>query len=530
MQTMMKLGVAVVTSALSLLGCTARTPGNIDDMIYSQRILAPEPGMEEGRVYALQYCQSCHLFVEPEMLPRFIWEDFVIPQMGSFLGMQHAGYRYSNAQELGRSDEEAAIIRKANVYPDSALVPKEHWDKLVDYLVSNAPSRRLPDVDKPDIQVGLDQLKAVRWPYHEVATTTLVKIDEERRQLFVGDSRRQSLTILSSTGEIKQVIECQVTPVSVRRAGNELWITGIGRMYPSDLPRGDLQVYIEADGRYQFASRKLSNLQRPAYTTYADLNRDGVEDIVMSEFGNQVGQLTWYEGSGNEFEAHVLYAEPGSMATHLYDFNDDGWLDIAAVFGQNREGVHIFYNLGNGEFRRSYALQVPPTYGTAYFNMYDFNGDGHLDILAMHGDNGDYVPVLKNYHGLRIYLNNGKNYFEERYFFPMNGAFKALAEDFDEDGDLDIVAIAAFADFGRRPEEGFVYLENQGDFQFDAYSIPEVGEGRWLTMDVGDLDGDGDKDVVLGSYVEFDTVLPPGVKAKWDSLQLPVLYLENQLR
>jgi|TARA_Y100000310_G_scaffold252246_1_gene258934 hypothetical protein len=530
MQTMMKVSVGVVTCVLSLLECTAATPADLDHMIYAQRILSPAPGMEEGRVYALQYCQRCHLFVEPEALPRFIWEDFVIPQMGGFLGMHHAGYRYSGSVELGRSEEEALIIREANVYPDTAMVPKEHWDKLVDYFVSNAPSSRLPEADRPDIQVGLDQLKAVQWPFREVATTTLVKIDEDKRELLVGDARRQSLTIFSPKGEIKHAIECQAIPVWVRRTGNELWITGIGRMFPSDLARGDLQVYVETNGRYEFASRKLSGLRRPSYTTYADLNMDGVEDIIMSEFGNQVGQLTWYEGSGNEFEPHVLHAEPGSMTTHLYDFNEDGRQDVAAVFGQNREGVHIFYNLGDGNFRRSYALQAPPNYGSAYFNMYDFNGDGHVDILAMHGDSGDYTPILKRYHGLRIYLNDGKNYFEERYFFPMHGAFKAMAEDFDEDGDLDIAAIATFADFGRRPEEGFVYLENKGEFQFEAYSIPEVGEGRWLTMDVGDLDGDGDKDVVLGSYVEFGTLLPPGLKDRWDSLKLPVLYLENQLR
>ena len=55
--------------------------------------------------------------------------------------------------------------------------------------------------------------------------------------------------------------------------------------------------------------------------------------------------------------------------------------------------------------------------------------------------------------------------------------------------------IAAFADFRAHPEEGFVYLENKGKLSFQPYSLPAAKEGRWLTMDVGDLDGDGRPDV-----------------------------------
>jgi hypothetical protein len=38
-------------------------------------------------------------------------------------------------------------------------------------------------------------------------------------------------------------------------------------------------------------------------------------------------------------------------------------------------------------------------------------------------------------------------------------------------------------------------------FQFAPYTIKEFNEGKWLTMDAGDVDGDGDDDIVLGNLV-----------------------------
>ena len=82
----------------------------------------------------------------------------------------------------------------------------------------------------------------------------------------------------------------------------------------------------------------------------------------------------------------------------------------------------------------------------------------------------------------------------------MNGCYKAVARDFDGDGDLDIAAISFFADYANHPEEGFVYLENMGDLSFEPYSLPEAQQGRWLTMDAGDIDGDGKTDLLLGNF------------------------------
>jgi tetratricopeptide (TPR) repeat protein len=48
----------------------------------------------------------------------------------------------------------------------------------------------------------------------------------------------------------------------------------------------------------------------------------------------------------------------------------------------------------------------------------DFNNDGYKDILYTCGDNADYSSnVLKSYHGVYIFLNDGHNNFSQKYFF-----------------------------------------------------------------------------------------------------------------
>lgn len=139
-------------------------------------------------------------------------------------------------------------------------------------------------------------------------------------------------------------------------------------------------------------------------------------------------------------------------------------------------------------------------YGSTSFQLVDFNGDGKLDILYTCGDNADFSVILKPYHGVYIFLNQGEFSFKQAYFYPVNGCTKAIAKDFDGDGDLDIVTIAFFADFTKRPSESFIYFERDGALHFVPHSIPVSQYGRWISMDAGDVNGDGRPDVVLGNY------------------------------
>ena len=166
-------------------------------------------------------------------------------------------------------------------------------------------------------------------------------------------------------------------------------------------------------------------------------------------------------------------------------------------------------------------------YGSSYFELADFNKDGYPDFVYTCGDNADYSAVLKPYHGIYIFMNDGKNNFQQEYFYPMNGCFKAMARDFDGDGDLDIAAISFFADYAKHREESFIYLENNGKFKFQPHSIPGTNKGRWLTMDAGDIDGDGKIDLVLGNF----SIAPAFIKSAEDWKNgPPFIVLKNSIK
>ena len=113
--------------------------------------------------------------------------------------------------------------------------------------------------------------------------------------------------------------------------------------------------------------------------------------------------------------------------------------------------------------------------------------------------------------------------------FGLIGAFKAVAADFDGDGDLDLAAISFFPDLARSPEEAFLYFENLGGMRFKASTIPLGTRGRWLTLEAGDLDGDGDLDMILGSFTQgpASVPIPEAIREGWRTNEAGLLLLEN---
>jgi hypothetical protein len=230
----------------------------------------------------------------------------------------------------------------------------------------------------------------------------------------------------------------------------------------------------------------------------ADLDGNGTPDAVVCEFGHHTGSLSLY-ADGDPKRRTVLSPTPGARRTEVRDMDRDGRPDILALMAQGDERLSLFRNLGKGRFQEKVLLRFPPLQGLSHFELADFDGDGRLDVLMTNGDNWDYSAVRKPYHGIRIFLDKGSLDFKEAWFQPFYGASKAMAADMDGDGDLDISGIS-FYDDPADPARGFLCLENLGGLHFRPWSVPAAGCGKWLTMEACDLDGDGRKDIVLGSY------------------------------
>jgi hypothetical protein len=231
------------------------------------------------------------------------------------------------------------------------------------------------------------------------------------------------------------------------------------------------------------------------------------------------------ENTGDEkFKKHILNPMPGARKVVVQDFNHDGLQDVLALMTQGDERLILYTNTGDFNFDTQVLLRFPPVYGCNYFEVADFNSDGHFDILLTNGDNADYSAILKPYHAVRIYTNDGKNNFTQTWSFAMPGASQASALDFDKDGDLDVAAISFFPDFARTPERGFIYFENKGSNNLHPQTTLFAAYGRWLVMESADIDQDGDIDLLLGAA----NFIGLGAKTTIKNEQV-LLYLENKL-
>lgn len=491
-----------------------------NDLGYEQVGLIPEK-QTTGKGLAKIYCASCHKFTEPKELDKKTWENSVLPNMAFRLGLEIKGKnRYD-----GIDPKELPIIKKMNIYPDKPMIKKEDWDLIKDYYIKNAPEKL--NVIQRDKSVKENKfpfnLQSIEIGKSMLPQVTLLEYDESNSKLYIGDYL--DFYAIDAFGNISetQKLESPATDIDFTIKGNPFLLT-IGKIEPSDQYLGNFGPLNKLNN-----GKTISGLKRPVSFEIEDLNNDGELDALVCNFGHNKGTLSWFDGF-NKSKENVLSYLPGTRKAKVKDLNNDGQPDIVALMTQAQEQIIIYYNQGEGKFKEKVALAFSPVNGTSYFELHDFNKDGYLDLMVTNGDNRDFSAIEKPYHGVRIYLNDGSNNFKESFFFPMYDCGKAMAADFDKDGDLDIIAASFFAKYSenRKAEESLVYLENTGNMNFKPAFIPNSIHGNWLTMEVADFNLDGKKDVMLGTFI-YDINEMMAITNSTGNISFPQVLLLTQL-
>lgn len=217
-----------------------------------------------------------------------------------------------------------------------------------------------------------------------------------------------------------------------------------------------------------------------------DLDNDGDLDIVgrkQYQFGTM---LIWMENLGDlNFGVPIVISGihySGSLKVKIHDMNDDGHNDILYSHDADFYNFSWVENSGGGVFTSPPVYIIISTTDKEDFYPADFDNDGDLDILA-EVDYPDDTAIV-------FFENNGSQYsytiltYDATFFYPF---------DFNEDGYLDIVAAISSLD-------QIIWYENVQDGTFsDAQLILENLDLVKISYPA-DLDNDGDTDIISMSF------------------------------
>lgn len=471
---------------------------------------------EKGKLLSEKYCGSCHLPVAPALLDKATWVNHVLPAMAPKLG-------------IGVWRDNEYYSKPAS---GAANISIEDWNTVLAYYHDLAPDSLQPAKAPQPLakDLSLFTLRTTAGGTN-TATTTMVSINSFNGNIYSSTEIEKTLLQWDSSLTPHPFTTLQSPAVDMQwLTADTALLTCIGNLRAVDAPNGTLwEVHPDAPAIEQIKTIGLG-LPRPVQSLAADFDKDGLTDYVVCGFGHNYGGLyLLHQKAPDDFERKAIWEVPGAIHSVVTDFDKDGWPDIMTLFAYADEGLWLFRNDHKGGFKQEQLLRFPPVYGSTGFQIVDMNKDGLPDILYTSGDNGDYSMELKPFHGIYLYLNKGDFTFKQEWFYPVNGCTKAIAADFDMDGDLDIASIAFFADLKNNPAEKFILFRQEKPMEFIPHAMPELeNAGRWICMDAGDFDHDGDPDIVLGNYSK-GFIIQSGFTPGWN-LNTPLVLLVNKTK
>uniref|UniRef100_A0A7C4CB32 VCBS repeat-containing protein n=1 Tax=candidate division WOR-3 bacterium TaxID=2052148 RepID=A0A7C4CB32_UNCW3 len=248
-----------------------------------------------------------------------------------------------------------------------------------------------------------------------------------------------------------------------------------------------------------------------------DVNRDGHWDVGYGmhhnysgvDLGDQLIEVALGDGTGrNWIPWDDSLAQEGQnwgmFSTDFADIDNDGDLDVGSISFGADDGIHVYLNLGNGAWRRSFGFLGGNSNMEFYFR--DVNRDGNADLIAAHG------------YGSVWFGDGSGNFTPANTGLPQSsyGLDGLSVGDVDNDGGCDV----AFANSAGGVEV-WVWNDSGQVWQSRSGSLP--ASGRFDATQLCDMNADGFVDVCAlgggqvkvwtgngaGNWVEAATITTP---------------------
>jgi hypothetical protein len=246
---------------------------------------------------------------------------------------------------------------------------------------------------------------------------------------------------------------------------------------------------------------------------WADVDGDGDLDFIVTGNYLENGEGTYqdesetrlYLNNGEGFSRvyETSFSGVSSSSVDFADYNGDGDIDViitgiymqgssegkkGQVFKADSATTTIYRNAGEGSFVE--AVNLPGIHeGAAKFG--DFNNDGFPDVFltGMMGESHEYAYISK------LFINNQDGSFTDQVLeLPALAEADVSVGDVDNDGDLDVVMNGANSEDEIKT---ILLINTNGILAPSPITLTGTVNG---SIEFGDYDNDGDLDILSTGY------------------------------